>query len=118
MNVFDITNEKIKTINVDKEEFKITAILPKEKIEIAVKRSYLQNGLSLESFGYKDVEFFDKIATVDVCVISKPNFYSKFDSCQEWPDEYVISELYDQIKRRTKILEEKLKKNRSTPGST
>ena len=118
MNVFDIKSEKFKVVKINNEEFKISAILPRERSEIAVKRSYLQGGMNVDSFLASDIDFFEKVATVDVCVIEKPNRYEESDSCRDWLDQTIIDDLYSKIKKRTKILEEKLKKNRSSDGST
>jgi hypothetical protein len=112
MTIFDITNNKIKTIKLHDEEFKISAIFPNEKVEISVKRSYLQNGMALESFSIGDIQMMDKIATIDVCVIDKPGKYEKWDTCRKWDDPYLIDLLYEKIKDHTSDIEVELKKNR------
>lgn len=120
MTMFDVSTEKSKSIKIKngeaEEVFKLTAILPKERTEIAVKRVYLQNGINADAFTQADFQIMQEIATVDVCVLETPERLAKHDSCQEWDDPYLISELHKKITEHTKTIERKLKKNRSTSG--
>lgn len=118
MDMFDITNEKFKTIKISDEEFKITAILPRERIEIAVKKAYLQGNMSIEAFSLADIQLIDKIATVDVCVLNKPDKLDDYDSCRDWDNEDLIDTLYNRITKLTKRLDKNLKKNKSNKGGT
>ena len=108
--MFDLANEKVKTIKIDNEEFKITAIFMKERREIAVKRAYLQNNLSVDAFTMTDIQSFEKTATVDVCVLDKPERFDKHDRCEEWGDDLLVDDLFEKITKLTKRIESKLKK--------
>ena len=115
MNLLDLKNEISKTVKIKDLDFSIKAVLPNERIEIAVKKSYLLGNLPLESVGMSDNILAIKLATIDVC--------AEFPDDVEWsfardiPDSEIIEKLYDEIVKLTTSLEKKLKKNKSFKGS-
>jgi hypothetical protein len=119
MNALLIANEKKKTVKLEnEEEFEITAVFPKEKVEIAVKMGYLQNGLPADSFSLSDKIHIEKIATIDVCVLDKPEKYDEWSSCLDWDDPTIIDELFNHIQKHTEKIDKSLKKNKSTNRGT
>lgn len=108
-NMLFLEDDRKKAIKVGEDPFVIKAIFPEDEVVIARRISILQNGLPANSFHDSSLELFDKIATVDQQVATKPAW---FKSAMECPDKHVLDRLYDEIQQFSNEFQDSLKKNK------
>jgi hypothetical protein len=120
MNLLNLEEEKLKTVDVLGNQFTIRYMSPLDRIRITQGRLSLQNGNSIESLTQEDFMFFENIAIVNVCVEKFPDDfpYKKYESCAKWDDIELIHALAGEIRKHTNDIEEKLKKNRLVDGGS
>jgi hypothetical protein len=116
MNILDIKKESTKTVKIKGLDFSIKAVLPKERMEIAVKKAYLLGGVALESISFQDAIFAEKLATIDACTVEFPE-NTDWSKALDIPDSGIIESLFEEIKNLTEALDGKLKKNKTFEGS-
>jgi hypothetical protein len=120
MNLLNLEEEKLKTVDVLGHQFVIRYMSPMDRIRISQGRIALQNGNPVESLTQDDFMFFENISIVNVCVETFPEDFpfKKYESCAKWDDIELIHALAHEIRQHTNDIEEKLKKNRPSGGSS
>ncbi len=108
-NMLFLEDDRKKAIKIGTDTFIIKAIFPEDEVVIARKTSILQNGLPANSFHEASLVLFDKIATVDQMVATKPGW---FKSAMECPDRALVDELYNNIHEWSNEFQDSLKKNK------
>jgi hypothetical protein len=116
MNLFDLNEEKVKTVKVSGKNFKIRWMTPKDQVAIAQRRMRLQNGQPISAMTEGDFIFFENIAIVDTCVEELPEGFKDTESCTTWPDIELINQVAHEIRLHTSDIEAKLKKNTPVTG--
>lgn len=108
-NMLILDADREKSIKIKNDAFKIKAIFPKERNEIARRMAIEQNGMASNTFQMDDLYAFRRGSTVDTCVIDSPDWWENANDCI---DEEVLDELYKAINKFSDEFQEKLKKNK------
>jgi hypothetical protein len=116
MNLFDVNDEKFKTVEVQGYNFKIRWISPVDKISVAQRRMRLQGGQAVSSLTEDDFIFFENVAICDTCVEELPKEFKDNESCARWNDIDLINGVANKIREHTNDIESKLKKNKPVIG--
>jgi hypothetical protein len=117
MNILNLEEDRIKSIEVNGHKFKIRFMSPMDRVQIAQHRMRLQGGNPVESLTQDDFIFFENIAIVNTCVEEFPKGFKENESCIKWEDIELINGVAGEIRKHTNDIESKLKKNRHTEGS-
>jgi len=89
-----LENDLIKTIEVNKESFKIKAPTPKENKQIARYVAILQNGMAFNSFSSEAIDMFTRDAWLGVLIVEHPQWWKTPDECL---DEGLKDLLYNEM---------------------
>lgn len=116
MNLLNLEEEKFKTVEVKGLQFKIRAMLPKDKRMVTQRRLMLQNGHPVTSLTEDDFYFLESLAINDICIEKMPKELKENVSCENWDDGELINLVANEIRKHTSFIEEELKKNRPTDG--
>jgi hypothetical protein len=108
-NMLFLDEDRTKEIKIGDDVFKVRALFPKERKEIARRVSIEQNGLPSNSFTMNERFLFERSASIDTAIMESPSWWKNAD---EAPDEELLNDLYEEINNWTDEFQEKLKKNR------
>ena len=118
MNLLNLEDEKFKNVKVLGYSFKIKFISPKDRLEIARRRVFLQGGCSIEALTDGDYAFMENIAILDTCIEESPKDFPDNESSENWDSLELINAVAHEIRKHTDDIESRLKKNKPLDGGS
>ena len=112
MNILDLEGEKFKSVTVFGYTFKIRFITQKDRLMIGNRRADIQGNRNIDAMTVDEFSRAENIATVDICTESMPKEFNQNESCVNWPDDDLVTELAEEIRKHSTDIKERLKKNR------
>ena len=114
-NMLFLDEERQKIEKIGQDSFKIKALFPPDKKEIARKIAMEFNGLQSAAYSIDDRYIIERGAVIDQAVVEGPEWWKNSDNC---PDEEFLDKLYARVLEWSQEFQEKLKKNRLTKRDT